>query len=98
MCSPGGQDLDRLPQSIGVTDLAVPEDEYPARMVATAVRHRLALLACFGVISGVRGRVSVPDGLRPTLVRALEAPGSPLRITLEPGAVPLPDIGAEPYE
>ncbi|HEY5881041.1 MAG TPA: hypothetical protein VIU11_19170, partial [Nakamurella sp.] len=98
MCSPGGQDLDRLPRSIGVTDPDVPDEEYPARMVATAVRHRLALLACFGVITGVRGRVSVPDGLRPTVVRALEAPGSPLRITLAPGAAPLPDIDAEPYD
>jgi len=98
MCRPGGQDLHRFPKSIDVTDLDVPDEEYPARMVASAVRHRLAVLAFFGVIPALRGEVSVPDGLRPALVPTVEATGSPLRITLEPGAVPLPDIDAEPDE
>lgn len=97
MCRPGGQDLDRFPKSIGVTDLDVPDEEYPARMVAAAVRHRLAILALFGVIPAMQGQVSVPDGLRPALVPTVEATGSPLRITLEPGAVPLPDTDAELY-
>ena len=60
-----------------------------------AVRDRvldnLQMLAAFGLIPSTRGRVSIPEELRPAVVQAIDAPGAPIEIRLAAGAVPLAD-------
>lgn len=93
LCRPAGYRTDALPADPRRTD---PEqwdsgEQVERVMVGILVFDNLATLQSLGLLPELRGRASIPEGLRPAVVASIDAPSAPFRLDPAPGAVPVAD-------
>ena len=89
LCRPAGADLAEF-RSLARPGVE-PADfaETISRILFVIVINIVDMLAAWGFVTEDDGITSVPPALRPAVVQAIYAPGSPFSIRLEPAAIPL---------
>ena len=90
MCVSPGQDLSGFEAAIAAYEPRNAETLYP-RLVAGYVTADIAELVVWGEVTISGTRATIPAGLRPAVVQAINSPFAPFRVTVEPGGVPVPD-------